>query len=95
MKPESHSPHELATTHIEVVMFIPTMKRLKSFVNGLLHVIQPLVLRFRGGKPQYDLKFYRVVSFARNEGDSHRAFRSRTSVNSILPTSKPVLARAH
>ena len=65
------------------------IEKITVFVNGLLPAIRSVVSRFRREQPRYSLTFDRIVSYARDEGDSYRArLPSRSSTPG--PPSRPV-----
>ena len=49
------------------------VEKIAIFVNGLLPAIRSIVSRFRREQPRHMLTFDRIVSYARDEGDSYRA----------------------
>ena len=61
-------------------------EKITIYTNGLQPAIRPIVSRFRRNQPRSTLTFERVVSYARDEGDAHRA-RTRASRSSTPPPS--------
>lgn len=65
------------------------------FINLAFPFIQTIIARFRHEKTRYDLTFTFIVSFSRDQGISHRASKSLSTVCYLFQTTAPLSAHAH